>query len=143
MQEGRKQRGAILVSRAVPDKQLVIVEVEVMYPQAQHLAQAKYASVHGLGHESVRTTQGGQQCAHFRLTQNRRQAFVPPASDRCQLIRDRQIEDVTVEEKDGVHGLALGRRRDRTVDGEMTQLSLDLRLAHFRRMPGAIETDEA
>ena len=54
--------------------------------------------------------------------------FVPPASDRRQLIRYRKIENVPIEKQDRVHGLGLGRYRNRPLDGEMTEELLDFRL---------------
>ena len=64
-------------------------------------------------------------------------------SDDVGEARKRLPQDVPVEEEEGAQCLVLGRGRHVLADREVREKGVDLGLAHFVRMPLAVEQDEA
>ncbi len=81
---------------------------------------------------------------HLLLGHDHRETGMPSRSYRLDPVFYGLIQDVPVQEDNGIHGLPLGGCRYLAMGGQVTQKAVDLALAHVFRMGfAAVEFDES
>jgi hypothetical protein len=121
-QEGR----AILPALAASDHDAVLAAVHVLEAQAEARQQAQAAAIEPPRHEGVPARHRGEPPLDFRLGAHGGRPGSACAADRGALVLKGLVQDLAVENHQGVQGLPLGRGRHRACGGQVGENALHI-----------------
>jgi hypothetical protein len=126
---------------AFGDPDALSVEVDVRDPEREALGEAEATAVKDFGDEAEGRVQGVEEGLHLASQEGGRawfgEAWARAARDR----REREGEDVFVEEDDGVEGLSAGGRRA-ALRSEPVEEGGNLQRAHPARVAARVSANE-
>ncbi len=132
----------ILGALALPHDDRAVIEIQVLDPQLQALADPHARSIQKLGEQTMLPLQKPEDANHLIRGQHDRQAARRPRSS--DLLKPGQIhtQHLAVEEQQGRQGLTMCRGRNLALVRQPGQKCLDLVAAQGGRMTYTVETDE-
>ena len=138
----RQHRHPVLIALRLPDRDLVGLEVDVLDPQLQNLAEPHAGAVKQQRHHQRHSFQLRQHSSHFVGRQHDRKPFRSLGPYHALEQTQRLLEHSAGEEEKGAECLVLGRGRHVAVHGEMRQEGVHLRHAQVTRMAFAVKEHE-
>ncbi len=112
VEAGGEDREAFVVSLGFSDEDLVVVEIQILDPQAQAFHQPQAAAVEELGHELVFAGEVAEDQAGFVAAEDGGDAARGASAGGADRSLEGQAEDGAVEEEDGAECLILGGSGD-------------------------------
>ena len=137
-----QHQGPILGAFAFPHDDRAVIEIQILDPQLQTLADPHARSIQKLGEQTMLPFQKTEDANHLIRGQHDRQAPRRPRSS--DLLEPGQIhtQHLAVEEQQGRQGLTMCRGRNLALVRQPRQKCLDLVAAQGGRMTYTMETDE-
>ena len=138
-QDLRQHRHPVLGALAVADHRLAPAEIQVLDPEAHAFHQAHAGTIEQAPHQGMRSLHAFKHGGHFGGRKHGRQAlrlFRPR-----HIVQPRQIdaEHLPVKKQQRRERLALGRRRDASIDRQIGKECLHFRPTHLARMSFPVE----
>ena len=121
LQAGWQHGDPVFLPLAVADDDLIAVEVEVLDSQSQAFQQPHACPVEQPGNEPVSAVEPGQQAADFVAGENGGEALWPLGASKLADGAEVLVEDLMIEEDEGIEGLVLGTGRDAAPHGKVFQ----------------------
>ncbi len=143
LQPLRQGNDTVLLALAVPDDDLVILEIHILNPRPNALHQPHAGAVEQGGHQMRNAIELFQQAGDLAAAQHHREPSRPrgprEVSERVQGL----TEYLLVQKDQGIQRLILGAGRDLAANGKVLEKCDNAIRAHLRRIAPAAEQDEA
>lgn len=121
----------------------VLVEVEVFDPEGGTFGESESGAIEDACHEEFGAVEVGEDEFGFGAGEDDGEAFGAFCAGDLADLAEIELEDLLVEEGDGIEGLILGRGRDIERLCEVGEERIDFRGAHGRGVAFFVEEDEA
>jgi hypothetical protein len=132
----------VLTALAAPDNAAVLAEVHVLDAQADALQQAQAAAIEQPRQEGVPTRHGGGQPPDCRLGEHGGRPRPAFAAGRGDLALEGRVQDIPVDNHQGVQGLPRGGGRHPALGGQVRENALHLLCPEPVRMGLAAEVTD-
>ena len=134
---------AVFVAFSFADVDQVLVEVEVFDPEGGAFGEAEAGAIEDACHKEFGAVEVGEDESGFGGGEDDGEAFWAFGAGDLADLAEVELEDLLVEEGDGIEGLVLGRGGDVEGLGEVGEEGVDFRGAHGEGVFFVVEEDEA
>jgi hypothetical protein len=138
----RQQCHPVLESLAVPYRDLVRPEVDVLDPEPETFPEPEAGPIHKTGHYPHAAFKAPEYGSGFLLGHDDRQALWPSGPNEIAQFADLAPEQATVEKQNGAQSLILGGGTYFGPQGQVAQESIDLGFTHIGWVTPLVKVDE-
>ena len=134
---------AVFSAFGFADIDQVLIEVDVFDPEGGTFGEAESGAIEDARHEEIGAVEVGKDESDLRAGEDDGESFRAFSAGDLADLTEIELEDLLVEEGDGIEGLVLGRGGDIAGLGEVGEEGIDFRGAHGGRVALFVEEDEA